>query len=260
MIYKKWLLKLVGSKELFPWSFWLYRQAKTLAFGNLWNFKNNGELEAIDWVANQHPIRTFFDVGANTGHYFQSVLPLVKNELQEAHLFEPSPEVFAQLSSVNSSALTIRFNQLALGVEEIEEAIFFKNPNHVYSGFYSSHMSDSTEIAVKMTTLDRYTADHGIAQIDFLKIDVEGHELDVLRGAKKLLETRKIKVIQFEFGVNNISSRTYFMDFFDLLSQQFDLYLIQRGGCIPILDYSVDFEVFGKVSNFLAVQKELIQR
>jgi hypothetical protein len=45
-----------------------------------------------------------------------------------------------------------------------------------------------------------------------LKMDVEGHELDVLKGAEYTLRT--IDVVQFEFGGCNIDTRTYFQDYF----------------------------------------------
>jgi hypothetical protein len=51
---------------------------------------------------------------------------------------------------------------------------------------------------VTVTTLDAYCAREGIESIDFIKIDVEGHERDVVRGAEDLISRRKIAVIILE--------------------------------------------------------------
>ena len=63
---------------------------------------------------------------------------------------------------------------------------------------------------VNVTTLDAWT-DKNKMNPDFIKMDVEGHEYEVLSGGMKVLES--VKVIQFEFGGCNIDTRTYFQDF-----------------------------------------------
>jgi FkbM family methyltransferase len=74
-----------------------------------------------------------------------------------------------------------------------------------------------TPVEVETITLDSVIENHGLACIDFLKMDIEGHELDALKGATKSLEARRIKALSFEFGSGNINSRTFFRDFWDLL-------------------------------------------
>ena len=258
-MFRKLLLPLVGNRHFFPFSYWILRQARTLAFGNLWDFHNNGELEAVAFSNQRFPIRVFVDVGANTGAYFQAVSPLFTDQSTEFHLFEPSPQTFSQLVQASDQGRKVIKNQLALGKSSSEKVTFFNHPNPVYSGFHSDHLGESKAIEVEMTTIDLYATNHEINQIDFLKLDVEGHEFDVLLGAKTLLKEGKIKAIQFEFGVNNLQSRTYFKDFFDLLSPDFDLFLIQRGGLIHLPTYEFELEAFGKVSNFLAIQKSIPQ-
>ena len=62
---------------------------------------------------------------------------------------------------------------------------------------------------------DDYCAELGIAGIDFMKIDTEGHELHVLEGARGLLSKQAIGAIQFEYGGCNIDSRVLLRDLFD---------------------------------------------
>lgn len=65
-----------------------------------------------------------------------------------------------------------------------------------------------------MTDLARKYALH---TIDYVKLDLEGHELEALKGASQLLQSHKIKALTFEFGGCNIDSRTYIKDFWQLL-------------------------------------------
>ena len=56
------------------------------------------------------------------------------------------------------------------------------------------------------TTLDTFVEQHGIKNIDFLKIDTEGFELEVLQGAKQLLSEGKIGTVIFEYNAPILSS------------------------------------------------------
>ena len=69
------------------------------------------------------------------------------------------------------------------------------------------------EMEFNLSTLDLFCEREAIPNIDFLKIDTEGNELDVLEGAKKLLSGGKIKIIQFEFGECDVFSQSFFERF-----------------------------------------------
>ena len=250
-------LHFVGNKNTFPLSFWLLKKVRTLAFGNLWDFKNNGEMEVVEMIAKQIGISVFFDVGANNGEYSLWASQKTRAKDVQFHLFEPSPDTFLKLDQCQFGSLQVVKNKLALGKNPDGQMDFFVNSLDTLSGFYPRNSETDQKISVPVTNLDRYTEKKSVSSIDFLKIDVEGHEVDVLYGAKGLLSGKKIKAIQFEFGFNNTVSRTFFKDFYELLSPDFDLYLIQRGGLVPVLCYDYEWEAFGKVSNYLAVLKEL---
>lgn len=67
---------------------------------------------------------------------------------------------------------------------------------------------------VQIETLDSYCETRRVSRIDLLKLDAEGHELEILQGASSLLEQRAIRLVSFEFGGCNIDSRTFVQDFF----------------------------------------------
>jgi hypothetical protein len=84
-----------------------------------------------------------------------------------------------------------------------------------------------------------------------LKLDIEGHELNAIKGAKQMIADKKVDFIQFEFGGCNIDSRTYFQDFYYLLKDKYRIYRILRDGIFEIEQYKETSEIFITV-NYLA--------
>ena len=88
-----------------------------------------------------------------------------------------------------------------------------------------------------------------------LKLDVEGHELDVLEGSMETL--KNIQIVQFEFGGTCIDSRKYFLDYWRFFSNLgFDLYRMAPKGLIRIISYSERDETF-RFTNVFAVKSQL---
>ena len=149
---------------------------------------------------------------------------------------------------------------MALGKEAGEITLF---SNSAGSGLASltKRRLDHINIAfdrsekVRVTTVDRYCAERNIARINLLKLDVEGHELDVLTGATELFRKNAIDMVTFEFGGCNIDTRTYFQDYFYFF--QANGMLISRitpsGYLAPIAGYKELHEQF-RTTNFVATR------
>ena len=105
-----------------------------------------------------------------------------------------------------------------------------------------------------MKTLDEYCRNNAVTSIDLLKIDVEGHELDVLEGARAMFSNTSVKFVQFEFGGCNIDTRTFIQDFFYFFKPfGFEIYRITPSGyCQHLPVYKETYEQF-ITTNFLAV-------
>ena len=114
---------------------------------------------------------------------------------------------------------------------------------------------------VTISTVDLITAEMSLPAIDLLKIDVEGHELSVLRGAAKTMERGLIKLVQFESGGCNLDTRTNLQDFFYFFkSFNFVMGIVRPAGRIQILDGYDEFYEQYRTTNFVAAPKAALFR
>ncbi|MCU1370651.1 MAG: methyltransferase, FkbM family [Ilumatobacteraceae bacterium] len=160
------------------------------------------------------------DVGANHGDYVQAVLSA--NPRSVVHAFEPSADVFAQIEGRFADHPNVSCWNHALGAEAGTATLHWPDG---HDGLASLTPRDlrafglevDHHTTVEVQTLDSWAAEVGIDHVDLLKVDVEGHEADVLRGASGLLERGQIERVQFEFGGTSIDTRTFLRDVFDAL-------------------------------------------
>jgi FkbM family methyltransferase len=151
-------------------------------------------------------IEVLFDVGANVGAFAcesRRELPAAK-----IYSFEPHPRTFEKLSESKTDNRIFR-HRLALG-EEIGDVAFYEYGSEAGGAQLNSLIPNarsptrfgykSREIIVRSETLDHFCTRQNINRIDFLKIDVEGAELSVLKGAKDMLARRAIMAVYFEFN------------------------------------------------------------
>tara|TARA_A100001011_G_scaffold353059_1_gene394283 strand:- start:350 stop:1126 length:777 start_codon:yes stop_codon:yes gene_type:complete len=198
----------------------------------------------------------FLDVGANKGEYTLEVLKHYPD--LKSYLFEPSPE--------NIEVLERSFPENDVNVFGIALSNF-NGVSNLFSDFPGSGTASLTKreipssdvtfdllTKVEVSTVEEFwNKNINYDYIDLLKIDVEGHELDVLEGCGEKIKS--IKVIQFEFGGTHIDTRVFFRDFWNFFeSNDFCLYRIADKKCIEIKSYSLDLEVF-QTTNYIAMNR-----
>lgn len=187
-----------------------------------------------------------FDVGANRGQYARMALRARPDLI--LFCFEPSVAAFGDLEKVPG----IKAHNFGFSDEETVVPLYADSGGSFLSSVYPRRVPEISfrEIEqVSLRRLDDFCAEVGINRIDLLKLDVEGHELAVLRGMGNLRPTR----IQFEFGGSNIDSRTFLRDFFEVLPD-YAIYRILPKGLRPVT-HSARVEQFD-TTNFLAVRSE----
>ncbi|WP_439576678.1 FkbM family methyltransferase [Elioraea sp.] len=194
---------------------------------------------------------TVLDVGANAGDYARYVRSLAPEARIVA--FEPHPRTFARLLR---AAETHRFEAINVAVSDTAgTASLYDFPDTDGStqasldpGVIMLHGGMApVSHEVTCTTLDAFAEERDIDTIHLLKIDTEGFDLNVLKGARRLLAEGRIGLIHFEFIGSNVVRRIAMRDFFDVLEE--GGYGIARiclnGTLLPLRAYSPKFhEIF----------------
>jgi FkbM family methyltransferase len=141
-----------------------------------------------------------FDVGANTGQTVDDLLRMFPNP--QIHAFEPGAKAFRTLHNRHAQRATL--NNFGLGSGE-QERLFFESQSTDMSSFlptgadgWGNHAIE--EKPVKLSSLDSYCTHRAIDQIDLLKTDTQGFDLEVLKGSQALLTERRIRLIYTELN------------------------------------------------------------
>ena len=215
----------------------------------------DAEIAAVKLAINRSNA-ILFDVGANRGEWSSLCHKLYPQA--KFFLFEPQPacqKIILDLNIPNSILIPKAVSSKTTQVELYSDSST--------SGIASLHQrQDSyfknnkfTSFAVDTITIDEIVSEYNLEYIDFIKIDIEGHELEALKGAGKSLASGMIKALAFEFGSGNVNSRTFFRDFWDLLNPLgYKIYrILPSSQMMPIKEYYEDCEYFRGVSNYLSV-------
>ncbi len=202
-----------------------------------------------------------FDVGANRGQFLDLVTGRLGGVPFHVHEFEPGASAFATLEARAGRDPRVTLNHVALGRERGERLLYYDEPGSGLASLSKRRLEHfgldfGRSERIVVDTLDDYCLRRGVERIDLLKLDVEGHELDVLEGGRSTLADGRVAMISFEFGGCNIDSRTYFQDFYYFLRDHGmgALFRIAPSGYLaPIPSYRESHEQF-RTTNFLAVR------
>lgn len=248
----------IKGQELFNYLHKLSIEGKN--YGYAGSIEKGGELQTIDLIKDNSQNNIVFDVGSNIGQYQKILLKNLKIDNFTIHCFEPSPDTFEILKK-NTADKRVVINNIGLGDKKEKLKLYRNKQFSPLASLYKKEKGDYYNIQnmdeyeeVEINTIDMYCESNNISKINLLKMDVEGHEFNVLKGAQKMIENNSIDYIQFEFGPANIDSKTYFRDFYRLLSDQFDFYRILKDGLYKVNKYSEQEEVFLPV-NYLCINK-----
>lgn len=155
------------------------------------DFSTNGEKFFYSSIKND--IKIIFDVGCRDGHDGNFL-----DFTGEVHYFDPVSKNIDTLSRKECNNSIAKFNSFGLG--EIETS---KDFYPLFGSFFNRIVStgkndESNKVTLPIRKGKDYMVENDIQHIDFLKIDTEGYELNVLKGFEDFLS--KIRIIQFEYG------------------------------------------------------------
>ncbi|HEY5811038.1 MAG TPA: FkbM family methyltransferase [Terrimicrobiaceae bacterium] len=217
------------------------------------NYENDrltGERHFVESVLPRYLHRegsfTVVDVGANEGSYEELILSKFKTA--RCICVEPHPITFRALEKRLASRCV--FVNCALGANSGTLTLYDRADQNgsQHATMYREVITDLhrqavTTHQVPVKTLDEMANDLQLSRIDLLKIDAEGHELEVLRGARKLLAAGLIGVLHIEFNEMNIFSRVFLRDFREMLPSH-KAFRMLPSSIIPVSTYPLGSELF----------------
>jgi FkbM family methyltransferase len=229
------------------------------------SIEKSGELDVIRKILKEFGSDiVIFDVGANKGQYSSHIIQEMPGSKKVSlHIFEPSRANIQILQNKFDSSKypghQFIVNPLALSDINANEYLYTDEQGSDLGSLLNLKLpirpfDESKKELVETIKLDDYCIKNAVKAIDLLKIDVEGAEYKVLIGALEVINQKRIKHIQFEFGAGNITARIFFHDFWDLLSDKYHFFQVLSGGLIPIKEYNTDLEIF-KTTNYLLILK-----
>lgn len=239
-----------------------------MGIGSGGSVESSGETIALSILKRIYSIDNkylnIFDVGSNVGQFINIIISNLDNIPYFIHSFEPSLYTYNILTDNMSHHGNVVFNNVGLGKTKCESVLYY---DKIGSGTASltkrrlSHMGVEFKCSelVSIDTVDSYCLSRGIEEIDFLKMDTEGHELDVLAGAESMLKRKKIKLLSFEFGGCNIDTRTYFRDFWYFFkSINMSIHRITPSGNVTLIDkYDESHEQY-RTTNFIVASNDIV--
>ena len=219
--------------------------------------EQSGEEYVLSYVRHRFAksMMTIFDVGANYGQYSTMAINKLKDNIR-IYAFEPQKKAYQHLVARVNYPHFQAFNQ-GLGNECKDEILYNQVEGSVFGSLNKSSHEHVPEELVKtetvyIETLDKFCEKQHIDHIELLKIDVEGYEMEVLKGAQKMIGEGKIDCIQFEVGPATLQARVFIKDFFRIL-HDYEIHRILSNG-LKKINYSEHAEIF-LTTNYLAVRK-----
>jgi FkbM family methyltransferase len=149
--------------------------------------------------------RTIFDVGANLGQFLEQ---LVHHYPQAAiHSFEPSPRTFQALSAKTAGMANVSAWNHALGARAGKSTLLENASSDMTSMLQLGsqgwgRIEKQTEIDVQ--SVDDFCQEHSISRVDILKSDTQGYDLEVLKGAERMMREHRIGLVYSEITFDEI--------------------------------------------------------
>ena len=204
------------------------------------------------------------DVGANVGRWSESMLAAAAKAGRETdlrlHAFEPDSGAFARLAAALDGT-SASLSRKALSDRPGTSPFYVVAPAVGTNSLYPvPGANQAAPEEVVMTTLDSYAEQSGIACFALVKIDAEGHDLAVLRGARALLAEHRIAVAQFEYNHRWVLARFFLRDAFEfLLALGYRVGKLTPRGVEFYPGWEADLETFVE-GNYLACDPEVAAR
>jgi FkbM family methyltransferase len=178
-----------------------------------WRYRSKSEVPSISFVRSAaFAGGTLLDIGANRGIY-SIYLSRAAGPDGRVIAFEPQPELRQHLESVRQSFRLDNLEIRSLGLSSQPGKLLMRRPQSGAGGasFHIDPGAAWEELEVPVVPLDQFVGQAGIGSVDFIKCDVESHELEVFKGGAETLR-RDLPALIFECN-HEIASNGEMFDF-----------------------------------------------
>ena len=231
-----------------------------LGIYNYQNLNISGESSFLKNYLNKIENPVVFDIGANKGGYTKLCKNINKNV--KIFCFEPHPKTFISLQeNIDNNQITFINKALSDKNGKLLLYDYKEKDGSSHASLYANviekvHGKESICHKVDVTTVDNIVNEFNIRKIDLLKIDVEGNELNVLKGSKEALNNGIIEAVQFEFTQINSTSRIFMKDFFDILKEKYTINRLLPNELLPLKEYNSTMHEICGYQNIVALRKK----
>ncbi len=222
------ILKLLSRRFSYRFGRALYLQARGDVANNM---DSNGEVYVqkcviTAWKNLDSPEMklTVFDVGANVGEWSNSLI----NQLQlkglktniDLYAFEPVPSTAAILrQNLTSDHYSLHIEENALSSTSGKTQIYIEGSAAGSNSLYDDASVPKESIQIELISVSEFVESRQLKHIHLFKIDTEGHDMEVIRGALKILKEENISVLQFEYNHRWAFSRNFLLDVFVIIKE-----------------------------------------
>jgi len=229
-------------------------------FKNYGDFNRTGEKKFIRLIKDE--INLSLDIGANVGNYTKLILQETSSKVIS---FEPLPDAYRELEDLKKEFRErLEIFNIAISNENKKQELYFGNKKSEKASLMKNleklsfvKETNINKISVEVKKLDDLKDILNNEIIDFIKIDTEGYEFEVLDGAKNLLKEHQPKFIQIEFNwhqllkgqtLYKLSSMIDFSDIFRILP---------NGNGLIQIDPSRPENNIYHLSNYIFIRKDI---
>jgi len=233
-------------------------------YKNYGSFRETGEENFIKKIS--HDLSFCIDIGANIGKYTELLL---KETAAKVIAFEPLPDAYLDLKKLelnNLNRLKVfnqaigeknEFLELNYASRKSEKASFSDNLEKL--SFYDFH--NNKKMKIKILTLDTFIEenldDFNQTEIDLIKIDTEGFELEVIKGATKTIKKMSPKYIQLEFNWHQLFKKQNMYSFYEFLKNYELFQILPYGNDLIKVNVTRPETNIYHLSNFVYIRKDL---
>ena len=188
---------------------------KSMGFSNYGNHYQTGEKKFIELIKGE--LNFCLDIGANTGTYSKL---LIDDTSSKVFSFEPLEDAFKELEKLANNQIykdRLKVYNFAFGESNKKEKLYYSNTKSQLASFLEDanklsfvNKKNNFSKIVEIKKLDDFV---DVKNVDLIKIDTEGYEMNVLKGSRNFISKKKPKFIQIEFNWHQLFTNNSLIDF-----------------------------------------------